>query len=82
VKKPIELIEIYLECKKREIVAQQKMREWGGDSKAYSYFSGKVQAFSEIWEYIRFDGDSVPKGTVTPEEYNKANNEDVEKIQG
>ena len=58
-------------AKQKEIEALQKANS--EDKERHNYFSGKAQAFSEIWEYIVFDGRSVPAGQVHPQEYNRQN---------
>lgn len=69
---------IGLWAKEHEIEAQLKKKGTSGER--YSYFDGKVQAFSQIWEMVVFDGRSVPDGTVSPQEYNGANKEWSRKV--
>lgn len=69
-----ELHELALWAKRKEIESAKEMRQVGskGDTRTYSYWDGKMIAFSQIWEKIVFDGRSVAAHTVHPEEYNKA----------
>lgn len=66
-------------CKRKEIEALGHARE-GDIPGGYDYFSGKAQAFSEVWEYLVFDGRSVGKKSVDPEKYNEMNDLWSEKV--
>jgi len=61
---------IALWAKQKEIRALQKAREKSGEH--YVYWDAKACAFSQVWEFIVFDGKKVGSG-ISPEEYNKAN---------
>lgn len=62
---------IALFCKKKEIEALENVKSLH-DKGGRLYWSGKSQAFSQVWEHIVFEGKSVGYG-ITPIEYNKAN---------
>jgi len=64
--------EIALLCKKKEIEALEKAKNF--TDTGYVYWDAKAQAFSQIWEFIVFNGKSVGNG-VSPEEYNIVNEE-------
>jgi len=66
-------------AKEKEIEALKKAKQFRG-GEGYVYWDAKAQAFSQIWERIVFNGKSVPDGTITPEEYNKANDEWSKKV--
>ena len=56
---------------KTELIIWTKQKEiemLGKTSKEYAYFSGKAQAFSEVWEYLVFDGKEPH-----PKQYNQEN---------
>jgi len=65
--------EIIIFCKKMEIKALETAKGWEDNPNAYHLWSGKAQAFSQVWEFLVFDGKSVPSGEISPQEYNKMN---------
>lgn len=66
-----EIRDIAMFCKKKEIEALERAKGYTG-TEGYVYWDAKAQAFSQIWEYIVFEGKSVGNG-IFPQEYNKQN---------
>lgn len=66
--------DIALFCKEKEIEALEKTNQsFIEEDFFFIYWDAKAQAFNQVWEYIVFDGKSVPTGEITPQEYNKQN---------
>jgi hypothetical protein len=65
--------DLIIYCKKMEIESLEKAEENKGDSSYYQYWSGKAQAFSQVWENLVFMGETVASGEIDPDNYNEAN---------
>lgn len=68
------LEDVALFAKRSEIESLKMAREHLNNNQTggFSYWEAKSQAFSQIWEYIIFNGKKVGNG-VHPLEYNKQN---------
>jgi hypothetical protein len=67
--------ELALWCKKKEIEALKEKSKTKERVEVW-YWDGKSIAFSQVWEYIIFEGKEV-----TTEEFNRANEEWSKKAQ-
>ncbi|MBA7470144.1 hypothetical protein ES707_05422 [subsurface metagenome] len=66
---------IALWAKRNEVAALEGKHNYSEGSHQCSYFAGKAAAYSEAWAMLVFDGE------YTPEEYNKANDEWIKKLE-
>lgn len=67
--------EIALWAKRNEVAALKRSHDFSENPIQHSYFQGKAAAYSEAWAMLVFGGVS------TPEEYNKANDEWIKKLE-
>ncbi|GAH74512.1 unnamed protein product [marine sediment metagenome] len=66
---------IALWAKRCEVAALKRKPDYPENSPQCSYLDGKAAAYSEAWAMLIFDGE------YTPEEYNKANDEWIKKLE-